>query len=93
MLTLELESKLVMVKSVTVSIHSVVASPAILAKGLNMGLHESCVYLTMAGETGLLIKMGEISAMAVRAGECRTVGLFLMGLQRETDLIMRKIFE
>ena len=92
-LALELEGQLVMVKSMTIRVHPVVAGPAILAEGLDMGLDEGRVDLAMAGNTGLLIEMGEISAMAVRAGESRTISLLLMGLERETDLIVRKILE
>ena len=93
MLALELEGQLVMVKSMTIRVHPVVTGPAILAEGLVMGLDEGRVDLAMAGNTGLLIEMGEISAMAVRAGESRTISLLLMGLERETDLIVRKILE
>ena len=82
-----------MVKGVVIGVYPVMTGQAVRAEGLGVGSAKGCIHLVMAGVTGLLIEMGEIGAVAVSAGERRTVGLLLMGLQRETNLIVRKILQ
>ena len=80
-----------MVEGVPIGINPVVTGQAVWAESLGVGLAESRIHLAVAGVTGLLVESSEIGSMAVSTGERRTVALLLMGLQRETYLIMRKI--
>ena len=82
-----------MVEGVPIGVYPVMTGQTVEAEGLGVGLVEGCIHLAVAGVAGLLIEPGEIGPMAVSAGESRTISLLLMGLQRETNLIVWKILQ
>lgn len=69
MLPCDLERKGVVIETLSKVVHTIVAIETSRTKGDGMGGHETQVYLTVAGITGIGSELRKVAAMTIVTGE------------------------